>query len=82
MITLQDCLQSDAADPLQPLRNLFSIPPGIIYLDGNSLGAMPRAAAVRAAEVVTQEWGQGLIGSWNTAGWVTLPQRLGTGLPP
>ena len=82
MMTLQDCLNSDATDPLRPLRNLFSIPAGIIYLDGNSLGAMPRAAAARAAEVVEQEWGQGLVGSWNTAGWVTLPQRLGNRIAP
>ena len=77
MTTLQACQALDAADPLRPLRDLFSIPPGVIYLDGNSLGAMPKAAAARAAEVVTQEWGRDLIQSWNTAGWFSLPQRLG-----
>jgi len=77
MITLQDCQQRDAADPLRGLRDLFTIPPGVIYLDGNSLGVMPKAATARAAEVVAQEWGQGLIRSWNTAGWVNLPHRLG-----
>ncbi|MEY4737380.1 MAG: kynureninase [Pseudomonadota bacterium] len=77
MITLQDCQQRDAADALRPLRDLFSIPEGVIYLDGNSLGVMPKSAAARAAQVVTQEWGQGLIRSWNTAGWFSLPQRLG-----
>ena len=77
MITLQDCQQRDASDTLRPLRDLFSIPEGIIYLDGNSLGVMPKAAAARAAEVVTQEWGHGLIRSWNAAGWFSLPQRLG-----
>jgi kynureninase len=77
MTTLQDCQARDAADPLRPLRDLFSIPPGMIYLDGNSLGAMPKSAAARAAEVVTQEWGRDLIQSWNTAGWFSLPQRLG-----
>jgi kynureninase len=82
MITLQDCQQRDAADPLRGLRDLFSIPPGVIYLDGNSLGVMPKAAAARAAEVITQEWGQGLIRSWNTAGWFTLPQRLGNMIAP
>lgn len=46
-------------------------------MDGNSLGVMPRAAAARAAEVITQEWGTGLIRSWNTAGWFELPSRLG-----
>jgi kynureninase len=82
MITLQDCQQRDAADPLHSLRDLFFIPVGVIYLDGNSLGIMPKAAAARAAEVVTQEWGLGLIRSWNTAGWFNLPQRLGNRIAP
>ncbi|RFO98343.1 kynureninase [Rhodoferax lacus] len=82
MTTLQECQARDATDPLRPLRDLFSIPPGTIYLDGNSLGAMPKTAAARAAEVVTQEWGQDLIKSWNTAGWFTLPQRLGNRIAP
>jgi kynureninase len=82
MISLQDCQARDAADPLRDLRNLFSIPEGIIYLDGNSLGVMPKTAAARAAQVVTQEWGQGLIRSWNTAGWFSLPQRLGNRIAP
>ena len=82
MTTLHDCQQRDAADPLRPLRELFSIPPGLIYLDGNSLGVMPRSAAARAAQVVSQEWGQGLIRSWNAAGWFDLPQRLGNRIAP
>jgi kynureninase len=77
MTTLHDCQARDAADPLRDLRNLFSIPEGLIYLDGNSLGVSPKTAAARAAQVVSQEWGQGLIRSWNTAGWFDLPQRLG-----
>jgi kynureninase len=77
MITLQDCQQRDAADTLRHLRDLFSIPADVIYLDGNSLGVMPKSAAARAAQVVTEEWGQGLIRSWNSAGWFSLPQRLG-----
>jgi kynureninase len=82
MISLSDCQQRDAADSLRPLRDLFSIPAGVIYLDGNSLGLMPKSAAARAAEVVTQEWGQGLIRSWNSAGWFSLPQRLGNRIAP
>ncbi len=82
MTTLQDCQLRDAADPLRGLRDLFAIPPGVIYLDGNSLGVMPKAAAARAAEVITQEWGTGLIRSWNTAGWFSLPQRLGNQIAP
>ncbi|MBC7917322.1 MAG: kynureninase [Rhodoferax sp.] len=77
MISLNDCQQRDVADPLRSLRDLFTIPAGIIYLDGNSLGVMPKAATARAAEVVAHEWGQGLIRSWNSAGWVNLPHKLG-----
>ncbi|WP_296507855.1 kynureninase [Rhodoferax sp.] len=81
-LTLNDCRARDAADTLRPLCDLFDIPEGVIYLDGNSLGVMPKTAAARAAEVVTQEWGQGLIRSWNTAGWFSLPQRLGNRIAP
>ncbi|MFY3603359.1 kynureninase [Achromobacter xylosoxidans] len=59
------------------MKARFDLPPGVLYMDGNSLGVMPRAAAARAAEVITQEWGTGLIRSWNTAGWFELPSRLG-----
>ena len=77
MTTLQDCRAFDAQDPLRELRYQFVLPEGVIYLDGNSLGVLPKTAAARVAEAVTQEWGQGLIRSWNSAGWVDLPQRLG-----
>ncbi len=76
-LTRSDCAALDAADPLRELRALFTLPHGINYLDGNSLGVMPAAAPARAAAVVQQEWGEGLIRSWNTAGWITLPQRVG-----
>ncbi|MFD2756678.1 kynureninase [Comamonas terrae] len=82
MTTLQDCQALDAQDALRPLRERFALPQGVIYLDGNSLGAQPRAAAARVAEVVQQEWGQGLITSWNKAGWITLPERLGDQFAP
>ena len=77
MKTRVDCRQLDAQDRLRPLRELFSLPDGVIYLDGNSLGALPKTAPARLAEVVTREWGQGLVRSWNSASWFTLPQRLG-----
>ncbi len=77
MTTLQDCRALDAQDPLRELRELFTLPEGVIYLDGNSLGALPRAAPARVAQVIAEEWGQGLIRSWNSAGWFSLPQRLG-----
>jgi kynureninase len=75
--TRQDCLARDAADPLRELRDLFDLPEGTIYLDGNSLGVMPRATPQRVAQVVQDEWGRDLIKSWNTAGWIHLPQRVG-----
>lgn len=77
MTTREDCLALDAADALAPLRALFTLPAGKIYLDGNSLGPMPAATPQRVAQVVQQEWGQDLIESWNTAGWIHLPQRIG-----
>ncbi|MFC3458649.1 MULTISPECIES: kynureninase [Massilia] len=76
------CLARDDQDPLAPLRQRFDLPAGVIYLDGNSLGARPRAALQRAQEVVAREWGQDLIKSWNTAGWFDLPKRLGARLAP
>ena len=76
-ITLADCQARDAADPLRELRHLYDLPTGTIYLDGNSLGVMPRTAPARVAEAVTAEWGRDLIQSWNKAGWFALPQKVG-----
>ena len=77
MTTQQDCLALDAQDPLRQLRDLFNIPAGTIYLDGNSLGVMPAAAPARVADVVTREWGTDLIQSWNKNGWFAMPQKVG-----
>ena len=68
---------NDADDPLAPFRARFGLPEGTIYLDGNSLGALPLVTPGRLAEVVHEEWGRGLITSWNAAGWVAAPQRIG-----
>jgi kynureninase len=80
-ITRQDCLALDAADPLALLRPLFDLDRvdsrGEIYLDGNSLGALPRATSARVRQVLQDEWSGGLIRSWNTAGWITLSARIG-----
>ena len=75
--SLQDCEALDQQDPLRQLKDQFDLPAGVIYLDGNSLGVLPRATPQRVATAVTQEWGHDLIKSWNTAGWFTLPQRVG-----
>ena len=77
MTSLQDCRALDAQDALRPLRDLFALPEGVVYLDGNSLGPLPKAAPERIARAIRQEWGEGLIRSWNTAGWYDLPRRLG-----
>jgi kynureninase len=67
----------DAADPLARFREAFVLPDDLIYLDGNSLGPLPKATAPRLAEVAEREWGQGLITSWNAAGWINAPERAG-----
>ncbi|UUX49892.1 kynureninase [Nisaea acidiphila] len=67
----------DAADPLARFRNDFELPDGVIYLDGNSLGPLPRVVRERVAACVTEEWGTGLIRSWNSAGWIDLPTKAG-----
>ena len=67
----------DARDPLRELRDLFQLRDGLIYLDGNSLGAAPRAAGACVAEAVNNQWGEGLITAWLGAEWSTAPQRIG-----
>jgi kynureninase len=76
-LTRDSCLALDAADPLRTFRDRFLLPPGVIYLDGNSLGPLPRDTPGRVARLVEQEWGQGLIRSWNSAGWIDAPTRIG-----
>lgn len=77
MRTREDARARDAADPLRGLRDRFDLPGGVTYLDGNSLGALPRATAARMAEAVRNEWGRGLVRSWNAAGWIAAPARVG-----
>lgn len=80
--TLPSCRALDAADPLAPLRAQFELPPGLIYLDGNSLGALPKAAAPQVQHALQQEWGRGLIRSWNDAGWIHRAQAVGDAIAP
>lgn len=72
----------DERDSLAQYRAHFSIPDGIIYLDGNSLGALPLVTPERIAEVVREEWGKGLIRSWNQADWINLPRTVGAKIAP
>ena len=66
----------DAGDPLGHFREYFALPPGVVYLDGNSLGALPRATKAAVAAAVADDWGQNLIKSWNTAGWIDLAAEI------
>ena len=75
--TLSGCQVLDQQDPLRSLRDLFQLPKGVIYLDGNSLGVLPKATPSRVAQAVAQEWGNDLIKSWNTAGWFQMPLKVG-----
>jgi kynureninase len=76
------CAVLDRGDPLAAIRERFVLPEGVIYLDGNSLGALPVATGPRLAEVVGVEWGRGLIRSWNDAAWIDAPRRLGDKVAP
>ena len=80
-MTPASILALDAADPLAALRDRFVLPDEVIYLDGNSLGALPRAAAPALADMAQRQWGERLIRSWNE-GWIDAPQRLGGKLAP
>jgi len=73
----ETCLSFDRQDPLAGVREEFAIPDGVIYLDGNSLGALPRQTVQRLNQVIAEEWGTGLIRSWNAAHWIDAPARIG-----
>ena len=76
------CLALDLADPLAHARTRFALPNGVNYLDGNSLGALPQGVAACVARTISDEWGAGLIRSWNAAGWYEAPGRIGAKLAP
>jgi kynureninase len=78
----KDCEARDAHDPLAPIRSRFRLKPGLIYMDGNSLGALSHDSAARVRAMIEDEWGQDLIRSWNLHGWFDLPQRLGAKIAP
>jgi len=76
------CARLDAGDRLASCRDRFALPEGLIYLDGNSLGPLPRGVPERLHRVVHDEWGDGLVRSWNAAGWIDLPARVGARIAP
>ncbi len=81
-IGLDEARALDAADTLAAMRDRFALPRDLIYLDGNSLGALPRATGAAIAEVVERQWGEQLITSWNRHGWIDAPATLAASLAP
>jgi len=81
-LTRAACEKLDAGDPLRHARERFRIADGTVYLDGNSLGAMPASTPAAVAQTIARDWGTDLIRSWNTAGWANLPQVVGDRLAP
>ena len=72
-MSLYEARALDAADPLAPMAERFALPDGVTYLDGNSLGALPRATGAAVANVIERQWGDDLITSWNRHGWIDAP---------
>jgi kynureninase len=73
---------ADQADPLAFARERFTLPEGVIYLDGNSLGAMPSAVPAAMADALSRQWASDLITSWNANGWWELPGAVGDQIAP
>jgi len=76
------CEKEDATDPLRSWQDAFNLPQDLIYLDGNSLGAMPKKALEQLEQTIRNEWAEDLITSWNKAGWWKLPETLGELIAP
>ncbi|WP_374942620.1 kynureninase [Sphingomonas sp.] len=81
-MTRDEARARDAADPLRGLRDRFALPDGVIYLDGNSLGALPKTTPARLTDVVTEQWGRDLIAGWNAHGWIGAAVRAGGAIAP
>jgi kynureninase len=72
-----DCEALDARDPLRGVRDKFALPESVIYLDGHSLGPATHTALQRLQTTAQDQWANGLIRSWNAAGWIDMPQTVG-----
>ncbi|HET8611362.1 MAG TPA: kynureninase [Sphingomonas sp.] len=81
-MTIEDARAADAADPLRSFKARFRLPEGAIYLDGNSLGALPADTPARLAETIEGEWGRSLIRAWTAHGWMEVPARVGGLIAP
>lgn len=76
-LTREDCLDLDQRDELSELRNEFILPDDVVYLDGNSLGALPKKTLQHVSHTIENEWGKDLIQSWNKADWINKPTKIG-----
>ena len=76
-LSYEDCQAMDRQDPLRGLKGMYQLPEGLVYLDGNSLGALPKTAQSRVTQAIQHEWGNELIRSWNSSGWFELPRKVG-----
>ena len=81
-MTPEEAREIDASDPLAFARERFRLPEGVIYLDGNSLGALPVATPAALAKTAERQWGEDLIASWNTHGWIDWPTAIAAKLAP
>ena len=81
-MTVDEARKLESADPLAFARERFRLPESLIYLDGNSLGALPAAAPAALAEIAERQWGEDLIASWNRHGWIEWPTRIAAKLSP
>jgi kynureninase len=80
--SLEECMLWDERDPFAETRSKFLLNPQVIYLDGNSLGALTKSSMARSRAIVEDQWGPDLVRSWNVHGWFDLPHRLGAKIAP
>jgi kynureninase len=80
--SLEECRQWDERDRFADTRSKFLLNPDIIYMDGNSLGALTKSSMARSRAIVEDQWGPDLVRSWNVHGWFDLPHRLGAKIAP
>lgn len=76
-LSYEACQELDRRDPLRKLKDMYQLPQGVVYLDGNSLGALPKTAQSKVSHTIQHEWGKELIRSWNSSGWFDLPRKVG-----
>ncbi len=81
-LTRDALAERDRRDPLAPCRELFHLPDGLLYFDGNSLGPPPLAVHAHLDDVARRHWGEGLVRSWNVHGWIDLPRRVAAKIAP